>query len=68
MESLHKLANELAQQGTLITATISGRRKTGETDYSKVQIKPVEIKKACTINLLTIIRTRCCIRIFRPLH
>lgn len=46
MESLHKLVNELAQQGTLITATISGRRKTGETDYSKVQIKPVEIKKS----------------------
>ncbi|WP_068783518.1 class I SAM-dependent methyltransferase [Paenibacillus phocaensis] len=45
MESLHKLASELAEQGALITATISGRRKPGETEYSKVQIKPVEIKK-----------------------
>lgn len=45
MESLHKLASELAEQGSLITATISGRRKPGETEYSKVQIKPVEIKK-----------------------
>ncbi|GJM82783.1 hypothetical protein HMSSN139_52790 [Paenibacillus sp. HMSSN-139] len=45
MESLRKLANELAEKGTLITATISGRRKPGDTEYSKVQIKPVEIKK-----------------------
>ncbi|MGG6313947.1 class I SAM-dependent methyltransferase [Paenibacillus macerans] len=45
MESLRKLVEELAEQGSLITATISGRRKPGETEYSKVQIKPVEIKK-----------------------
>lgn len=44
MESLQNLAGQLAGQGSLITATISGRRKPGETEYSKVQIKPVELK------------------------
>lgn len=29
----------------MITATISGRRKPSETEYSKVQIKPVELKQ-----------------------
>ena len=46
MESLRKLANELAEKGSLIIATISGRRRPGETEYTKVQIKPVEIKKS----------------------
>ncbi|MGZ7444566.1 class I SAM-dependent methyltransferase [Paenibacillus sp. TH7-28] len=45
MESLQSLAGQLAEQASLITATISGRRKLSETEYSKVQIKPVELKQ-----------------------
>lgn len=45
MESLDTLVRELAEQASLITATLSGRRKSGEDEYTKVQIKPVEIKR-----------------------
>lgn len=47
MEALRKLAHKLAEEGGLITATLSQlRSKADEQAYTKVQIKPVEIKGA----------------------
>ncbi|AWB45972.1 SAM-dependent methyltransferase [Paenibacillus sp. CAA11] len=45
MEALRKLIHQIAEEESLISATLSQRRKTGEILYTKVQIKPVEIKK-----------------------
>lgn len=44
MESLQNLLRQLAEQRSLIVATISGRRKPGQTEYEKIQIKPVALK------------------------
>lgn len=46
MESLRNLVHQLAEEGTLISATLSQRRKAGETSYTKVVVKPVELKKS----------------------
>lgn len=45
MESLRNLIHQLAEQGTLISATLSQRRKSEDNSYTKVLIKPVELKK-----------------------
>lgn len=44
MEALHNLIHQLISEGSLITATLSQLRRSSETEYSKVQIKPVELK------------------------
>ncbi|MNH78660.1 Methyltransferase domain protein [compost metagenome] len=46
MESLRKLVHQLAEDKSLISATLSQRRKAGEVTYTKVVIKPVELKKS----------------------
>lgn len=46
MESLRNLVHQLAEEGTLISATLSQRRKAGDTSYTKVVVKPVELKKS----------------------
>lgn len=46
MESLQKLIRQVAEKGTLISATISQRRKTMDAEYSKVVIKPVELQNS----------------------
>ncbi|WP_055105220.1 class I SAM-dependent methyltransferase [Paenibacillus ihumii] len=46
MESLRNLVHQLAEEGTLISATLSQRRKAGDAGYTKVVIKPVELKKS----------------------
>lgn len=45
MEALRNLIHQIAQEGSLITATLSQRRKPGETEYSKVTIKPAMLKQ-----------------------
>lgn len=45
MEYLRKLVHQLTEEGSLISATLSQRRKQGEISYNKVTIKPVELKK-----------------------
>ncbi|MNO56709.1 Methyltransferase domain protein [compost metagenome] len=44
MEALQKLVHQLVNERKLITATLSQLRKSGETEYSKVQVKPIELK------------------------
>ncbi|WP_237690816.1 class I SAM-dependent methyltransferase [Paenibacillus caui] len=45
METLRKLIHQIAEEGGLISATLSQRRnKSEEQAYTKVQIKPVELK------------------------
>lgn len=44
MESLRTLIDQVINGRTLITATLSQLRSKGEVAYSKVQIKPVELK------------------------
>ncbi|MNW38590.1 Methyltransferase domain protein [compost metagenome] len=44
MEALQKLVHQLVEEHKLITVTLSQLRKSGETDYSKIQVKPVELK------------------------
>lgn len=47
MEGLRKLIHQVAKEGGLISATLSQRRsKADEQAYTKVQIKPVELKGA----------------------
>ncbi|WP_110931381.1 class I SAM-dependent methyltransferase [Paenibacillus bouchesdurhonensis] len=46
MESLRNLVHQLAEEGILISATLSQRRKAGDTGYTKVVVKPVELKKS----------------------
>ncbi|MFD3262027.1 SAM-dependent methyltransferase [Paenibacillus lentus] len=46
MESLRNLVHQLAEEGTMISATLSQRRKAGDTSYTKVVVKPVELKKS----------------------
>ncbi|MWV47306.1 methyltransferase [Paenibacillus sp. HJL G12] len=45
MESLRKLIHDITEETTLITATLSQLRKREGVSYTKVQIKPVELKK-----------------------
>ncbi|MEC0243758.1 SAM-dependent methyltransferase [Paenibacillus dokdonensis] len=45
MESLRKLIHDITEETTLITATLSQLRKREGVPYTKVQIKPVELKK-----------------------
>lgn len=45
MESLRKLIHDITEETTLITATLSQLRKREGVAYTKVQIKPVELKK-----------------------
>ncbi len=45
MESLRKLIHDIMEDTTLITATLSQLRKREGVPYTKVQIKPVELKK-----------------------
>ncbi|MEK3789222.1 MULTISPECIES: class I SAM-dependent methyltransferase [Paenibacillus] len=45
MEALLNLTNQLLSGGTLITATLSQLRKRESDTFTKVQIKPVELKK-----------------------
>ncbi|GAB6992438.1 class I SAM-dependent methyltransferase [Paenibacillus pini] len=45
MESLRKLINQITAEASLISATLSQLRKKEGATYTKVQIKPVEIKK-----------------------
>ncbi|MRN56962.1 class I SAM-dependent methyltransferase [Paenibacillus monticola] len=44
VESLKALIEQLISDRTLITATLSQLRNKGEASYTKVQIKPVELK------------------------
>lgn len=44
MESLRKLIQDTIQAGELITATLSQLRKKEADSYTKVQVKPVELK------------------------
>lgn len=44
VESLKTLIDQVVNDRTLITATLSQLRSKGEVAYSKVQIKPVELK------------------------
>lgn len=46
MESLQKLIHQLIDSGELISATLSQRRKRDPEGFSKVVIKPVELKKS----------------------
>ncbi|MDP4098086.1 SAM-dependent methyltransferase [Paenibacillus sp. P96] len=46
MESLRNLINERLTEGSLITATLSQLRKKEQASFTKVQIKPVELKKS----------------------
>lgn len=46
MESLRNLVHQLAEEGTLISATLSQVRKAGDVSYTKVVVKPVELKKS----------------------
>ncbi|WP_213621404.1 SAM-dependent methyltransferase [Paenibacillus sp. J22TS3] len=46
MDALRKLIHQIVENASLITATLSQRRKAGEVAYTKVVIKPVELKKA----------------------
>lgn len=45
LESLRKLIHDITEETTLITATLSQLRKREGMTYTKVQIKPVELKK-----------------------
>ncbi|BFH65274.1 class I SAM-dependent methyltransferase [Paenibacillus azoreducens] len=45
MESLRKLIHDITEETTLITATLSQLRKREGVAFTKVQIKPVELKK-----------------------
>ncbi|MEW4372477.1 class I SAM-dependent methyltransferase [Paenibacillus kandeliae] len=45
MESLHKLIHQLTESGELISATLSQRRKRDPEAFTKVVVKPVELKK-----------------------
>lgn len=45
MESLRRLLQQIVQESSLITATLSQLRKRDDDSYHKVQIKPVELKK-----------------------
>ncbi|OAB45843.1 class I SAM-dependent methyltransferase [Paenibacillus antarcticus] len=45
MESLRKLISQVINDSSMITATISQLRKKEGISYTKVQIKPVELKK-----------------------
>jgi len=45
LESLRKLIHEITEETTLITATLSQLRKREGATFTKVQIKPVELKK-----------------------
>lgn len=45
MEALRHLIQQIAQEGSLITATLSQRRKPGETEYSKLTVKPALLKQ-----------------------
>ncbi|MCJ8014488.1 SAM-dependent methyltransferase [Paenibacillus sp. KQZ6P-2] len=45
MESLRKLIHDITEETTLITATFSQLRKREGATFTKVQIKPVELKK-----------------------
>ncbi|WP_322924903.1 SAM-dependent methyltransferase [Paenibacillus campi] len=45
MESLQKLIHQLLDSGELISATLSQRRKRDPEGFTKVIIKPVELKK-----------------------
>ncbi|WP_438349117.1 class I SAM-dependent methyltransferase [Paenibacillus sp. FA6] len=45
MESLHKLIHQLMNNSTIIMASLSQLRKKEGIPYTKVQIKPVELKK-----------------------
>ncbi len=45
MESLQKLIHQLLDSGELISATLSQRRKRDPEEFTKVIIKPVELKK-----------------------
>ncbi|MEC0172272.1 SAM-dependent methyltransferase [Paenibacillus graminis] len=44
VESLNALIEQVMSGRTLITATLSQLRSKGETTYTKVQVKPVELK------------------------
>ncbi|MBP2002476.1 SAM-dependent methyltransferase [Paenibacillus shirakamiensis] len=44
MEELRKCIHAILEAGSLISGTLSQRRRAGETEYAKVQIKPIEIK------------------------
>ncbi len=46
MESLQKLIHQLIDSGELISATLSQRRKRDPEGFTKVVIKPVELKKS----------------------
>lgn len=45
LESLRKLIHDITEETTLITATLSQLRKREGVAFTKVQIKPVELKK-----------------------
>ncbi|MGF7048345.1 SAM-dependent methyltransferase [Paenibacillus sp. DS2015] len=45
MESLRRLLQQIVQESSLITATLSQLRKRDDDSYHKVLIKPVELKK-----------------------
>lgn len=46
MEGLRNLIHQISEQGGLISATLSQRRKAGEDGYTKTVIKPVLLKGA----------------------
>lgn len=46
MEELRNLIHQIMEQGGLISATLSQRRKAGEDDFSKTVVKPVLLKEA----------------------
>ncbi|MHA0858429.1 class I SAM-dependent methyltransferase [Paenibacillus sp. CMAA1364] len=45
LESIHKLIHQLMMDSNMITASLSQLRKKEDVPYTKVQIKPVELKK-----------------------
>lgn len=57
MESLTALIEQLINDRTLITATLSQVRYKGE-NCTKVQVKPVELKGSCIISLRPILVQR----------
>lgn len=46
MDSLRRLIHQISEDKSLITATLSQRRRAGDVAYTKVVIKPVELKKS----------------------